>query len=76
MKKIEDLISEILDCDISSLPETTPFKEVELWDSLKHVTLIIGIETILQIKLDAEDIKQMTSLANIKRILKEKNINE
>jgi acyl carrier protein len=75
MQKLTDLLSEILECDIASLPETTSFEEIASWDSLKHVMLVVGIEAMFQTKLSAEEIQKMMSLAEIKRVLGEKDIN-
>jgi acyl carrier protein len=76
MQRLDDLITEILECDIDSFSNSTPFKEIEGWDSLKHLGLVVGIETIFQIQLSAEDIQKMTSLEDAHRLLKERGINE
>ena len=75
MQRLNNLITEILECDIDSLSDTTPFKEIGTWDSLKQLGLVVGIETIFQIQLSAEDIRKMSSLAEARRLLKERGIN-
>lgn len=75
MQRLDNLISEILECDVNSLPDTKLFKEFATWDSLKHVMVVVGIETTFQIKLNAEDIKKMISLAEVRNVLKERGIN-
>jgi len=75
MQRLDNLISEILECDVNSLPDTELFKEFAAWDSLKHVLVVVGIETTFQIKLNAGDIKRMVSLAEVRNVLKERGIN-
>ena len=75
MNRLDDLITEILECDIGSFSSSTPFKDIDGWDSLKHLRLVVGIESNFQIQLSAEDIQKMISLVDARRILKERGVN-
>jgi acyl carrier protein len=74
--KLVDLLSEILGCDVNSLPDSVPFEEIVSWDSLKHVMLIIRIESNYQIKLTAGEIKKIRNLTGVRNIIKERGFNE
>ncbi len=41
----------------------------EKWDSLKHLELVIEIESEFDVELEPEEIAQMKSFMDIKRIL-------
>ncbi len=62
-------------CNVDSLPSSsTPLADMEDWDSLKHVMLVVGLETNFAVSLSAEEIKSMVTVADIARILKEKGV--
>ena len=72
MKRLQEVLAGVLMCDVESLPPSTPLTEVEGWDSLKHVMLVVGLETNFGVSLSADEIKSMVTLADVGRILKEK----
>ena len=46
---------------------------VERWDSITHMDLIVSLEEFFKIKFDMEEIVEMTSFEKIVSILKAKN---
>jgi acyl carrier protein len=72
MKRLQEVLAGVLMCDVESLPPSTPLSDVEGWDSLKHVMLVVGLETNFGVSLSADEIKSMVTLADVGRILKEK----
>ena len=49
-------------------------KDVEAWDSLKHMELIVALETALEVQLTFEEIVAMQSVREIKRVLAERSV--
>ena len=77
MTRLQALLSEILGCEIESLPPAaTPLRDTEGWDSLRHVMLVVGLETRFAVKLSAEEIQSMVTLADIERVLTEKGVDD
>jgi acyl carrier protein len=75
MERVKELVANILAADSESLPPVaTPLRDIEGWDSLKHVQLVVGLESGFRVKLSADDIKQMVTMADIGRILQEKGV--
>jgi acyl carrier protein len=74
MKRLQEVLAGVLMCDVESLPPSTPLSDVEGWDSLKHVMLVVGLETNFGVSLSADEIKSMVTLADVGRILKEKGV--
>jgi acyl carrier protein len=75
MERLKDLMAGILMTDASSLPPaSTPLRDIEDWDSLKHVFLVVGIEKEFQVTLTADEIRAMASMADIARILQDKGV--
>jgi acyl carrier protein len=76
MKRPQDVLAGILMCDVESLPpSSTLLTEMDGWDSLKHVMLVVGLEANFAVSLSAEEIKSMVTLADIERVLKVKGVN-
>jgi acyl carrier protein len=75
MKRVQDILMEILMCDDgSSFPASTALRDIDGWDSLKHVMLVLELEKCFTVKLSADDIESMVTVADIERVLKEKGI--
>jgi acyl carrier protein len=76
MKRLPEVLTGILMCDVEALPSSTPLSEIEGWDSLKHVMLVVGLEANFAVSLSAEEIKAMATIGDISRILKEKGVDD
>ena len=56
LKQIEDIFKEILDVATITLTEATTANDVDGWDSLSHIQLIVGIEKHFKIKFTSKEI--------------------
>ena len=75
MREVQEWIADVLMCAPESLPaECTRLSEIEGWDSLRHVSLIVGLERKLNEKLTAEQIKGIVTLGDVAGILRQKVI--
>lgn len=73
MRRFEELIAGILMCRPEALPPvSTCLRDINGWDSLKHVLLVVGLEQHLQVKLTAEEIQGIVTLADVASVLKRK----
>ena len=73
--KILTVISIIMEANINNLDEDTSSKNVENWDSLRHMNLIVAIEEEFKIELTDDEIVGMNSYKEIESVLKSYNIN-
>ncbi len=67
--KVLQLISQIMDTDIATLNEKSSSKNVDNWDSLRHMNLIVAIEEEFKIELSDEQIVEMISYKKIIQVL-------
>ena len=68
-------MSGILMCEPEAMPpESTPLRDIEGWDSLKHVLLVVGLENKLNAKLTAEEIQGIVTVDDVGRVLREKGV--
>ena len=73
MREVQEWIGDVLMCAPESLPpEHTPLSDIEGWDSLRHVSLILGLERKLNDKLTAEQIQGIVTLGDVASILRQK----
>ena len=57
---------------MEKLNDQLTMKDIENWDSLKHMDLITSIEESLKIELSMDDIISMIDIKTIRKIVKEK----
>lgn len=72
MQELNRILNKILKIDIRELNENLSMQDCEIWDSLKHMELIISIEENLNIELSMDDVMNMTNIGTIKKIVNEK----
>ncbi len=68
------LLSGLFHVPASDLKDTMTVSDIEVWDSLKHMELVVALEQTYGIELSIDEITCMQNIQEIKRILKEKNI--
>ena len=72
--KIKILLAEALQMPAAEISEDLAMKDVEAWDSLKHMELVLLLEGTFGIELTFDEIVAMQSVREIKRILRERGV--
>ena len=72
MGQVENLVAEVLQIQAGTISDGLTMKDLDVWDSLKHMELIVSLEGSFDIQLSFEEIIAMQSVGEIKRILKER----
>lgn len=76
MGEFQELMAGILMCEPDELPpDSTALRDLEGWDSLKHVMLVVSLEQRLNAKLTAEEIEGMVNLGDVARALEREGVN-
>ena len=70
--KLKQVVSDILEVDIDDINENSSPDNIEQWDSLSHIKLVMAIEAQFNVKLTPDDMMDMLSVKLIKMILAEK----
>jgi acyl carrier protein len=76
MQKLIDLLHEVLECNADQLKGDTLFQNLESWDSMKYMILVMRLESEFSISLSPEEIQRLSSTNEVIKILKEKGIHE
>ncbi len=70
MKEKIAVIEEILDVDEGTLEETTVLNDLDEWDSITKLSLMIFFDEEKGIKLTSDDIKEFNTVKDIADLLK------
>lgn len=72
--KIKQIMSNIFRIIEDEINEESSTENIENWDSLNHINLIISIEEQFAVSISEDEMVEMTIFNNIKRILKDKGV--
>ena len=66
---IQEIFQDLLDDEELEITEETSMDNLEEWDSLVHINLVAAVEDEFGIKLSAEDIAGIHSVADILSVI-------
>ena len=64
-EKLNDIFIDILDLDDVSLTDATSAEDIEEWDSLSHIQLIVAIEKAFGIKFTSLEIMKWNNVGEM-----------
>jgi acyl carrier protein len=70
--RLRQVVSDMLEVDIDNINENSSSDNIEQWDSLSHIKLVMAIEVEFNVKLTPEEMMDMLSVKLIKNILEDK----
>jgi acyl carrier protein len=69
-QNVEQLVAEVLQVPPTMITDELTMQDIDVWDSLKHMELIVSLEEKFGLQLNFEEIVTMQSIGNIKRVLR------
>ena len=73
-QKLRDLMAELFSMHEDGVTDSLTMKDTDVWDSLKHMELVVSIEQTFGIELAFDEITSMQAFKDIKRVLIEKGV--
>jgi len=70
--KLIDIIRDVLDDETITLSRETSAKDVEDWDSLAHISIIVAIEKEFKIKFDLYELKPLKNVGEMVDLIQSK----
>ena len=70
--KVEALLADVLQIPAEQINDDLAMKDLDAWDSLKHMELIVALEQQFDVQLTFDDIVVMQNMREIKRVLAER----
>jgi len=62
---LKRILAEIVGCAPEEIPDDAQLTLLEGWDSLRHLELILALETEFDLDIQAEEIRELVSLERI-----------
>lgn len=72
LKRMEVIFKDVLDLEELELTEDTTADDIDEWDSLSHIQLIVAIEKGFGIKLTAREVKELADVGEMVSCIKNK----
>ena len=73
-EKLEALVADVLRLPPSEIRDDLAMKDVESWDSLNHMELIVALESAFGLELTFDEIVAMTTVGAIRQTLTQKGV--
>ena len=70
--KIREIIASIFEIPVTKLPASFIQTDIENWDSIGHLRLIVELESEFQVQFEPDEIGEMNSYDKIKEIVSSK----
>ena len=71
-EKVKAVLAEVLQVPPAIITDDLAMQDVDAWDSLKHMELIVSLENTFGLQLSFDEIVNMQSVGDIKRVLEER----
>jgi len=71
-EKLNEIFIDVLDLEECELTDETSAKDIEEWDSLSHIQLIVSIEKVLKIKFTSLEIMKWKNIGEMVDSIMEK----
>ena len=73
-EKVRNVLAEVLQIPLGKVIDNLAMSDVEGWDSLKHMELIVSLEQTFGLEFTFEEIVALRSVVEIKRVLRERGV--
>ena len=72
MKKVNEIFRDVFDDDSLIITDSTNSDDIEDWDSLEHISLIISMEKEFNMKFDIKEVNKLENVGQMVDMIKEK----
>lgn len=72
MKNIQSVFRDVLDDETLEIREETVPSDIDDWDSLSHVILIVALEEEFEVKFKITEVQTLDNVGDMARLLAEK----
>jgi acyl carrier protein len=73
-EKLQGIMATALEIPANSISESTTMEDIEEWDSLGHVHIMVALEQAFDLYMDVDDFAELDSVPAILRYLAAENV--
>lgn len=67
--KIKQILAEVFEIDVNAINENSDSSNIENWDSLNHMNLIVTLEEEFEVEIDEDEISNLMSYSAISKLI-------
>ncbi len=71
-QRIKSVLSAVFGIDEKEINENSANDNIEAWDSLNHMTMVVALEEEFELEFDEDDIENLLNFKLIRIIVEEK----
>ena len=72
MEKVNEIFRDVFDDDSLIITDSTNSDDIEDWDSLEHISLIISMEKEFDLKFDIKEVNKLENVGQMVDMIREK----
>ena len=72
MEKVNEIFRDVFDDDTLMITDSTNSDDIEDWDSLEHISLIISMEKEFSLKFDIKEVNKLENVGQMVEMIREK----
>ena len=73
-EKLQEIMATALELPASAIRENSTMDEIEEWDSLGHVHIMVALEQAFDLYMDVDDFAELDSVPAILKYLESENV--
>jgi acyl carrier protein len=73
-EKLQEIMATALELPSDAIREDSTMEEIEEWDSLGHVHIMVALEQAFDLYMDVDDFAELDSVPAILRYLESENV--
>lgn len=73
--KLEKIVAQVLAVDEAELSDESNALNTRNWDSLKHIELLLAVETAYEVRFSMPEITSLQKLGDMRDLLASKGVN-
>ena len=65
MKKVTEIFRDVFDDDTLVIKDSTNSSDIEDWDSLEHIALVVSMEKEFNLKFDLQEVNKLENVGEM-----------